>query len=112
MRATSALPLCPGCGALARPNILMFDDWQWDSARSVQQFNAYQAWLRSVAGKRVVAIELGAGTAIPTVRRECQRRADVLIRINPHDAKAPAGGISLRSGALEALSRMAAMLED
>lgn len=112
IRATSALPLCPGCGALARPNILMFDDWQWDSTRSERQFNAYQAWLRRVAGKRVVAIELGAGTAIPTVRHECQRRADMLIRINPHDAQVPAGGISLRAGALEALSRIAALLED
>ena len=30
MRAIEPLPACPGCGALARPNILMFGDGVWD----------------------------------------------------------------------------------
>src|SRR5262249_43215679 len=29
-RAPGPLPSCPGCGALARPNILMFGDLDWD----------------------------------------------------------------------------------
>ena len=31
-RARPPLPCCPQCGALARPNILMFGDWGWDVA--------------------------------------------------------------------------------
>ena len=53
----------------------------------------------------VVAIELGAGLAIPTVRRECEACASMLIRINPREADEP-GGISLPLGALAALERM------
>jgi NAD-dependent SIR2 family protein deacetylase len=105
IRATSPLPLCPECGAASRPNILMFDDWEWDSSRHDVQNQRYEAWRKRVQGSRVVVIELGAGLAIPTVRRECETRASVLIRINPREADAP-GGISLPLGALEALERM------
>ena len=31
------LPKCPNCGALARPNILMFEDFEWDHTRTGQQ---------------------------------------------------------------------------
>ena len=55
-------------------------------------------------GRRVVAVELGAGLAIPTVRRECEHRAGVLIRINPREADTPPGGIALPFGARAALA--------
>ncbi len=29
LRCRSELPECPVCGAVARPNILMFSDWKW-----------------------------------------------------------------------------------
>jgi hypothetical protein len=51
----------------------------------------------------VVAIEIGAGLAIPTVRRECEARGHVLVRINPREAETRAGGISLALGAAVAL---------
>ena len=60
------VPLCPRCGAVARPNILMFDDWSWVDGRPEQQAMRQQAWLEKV--KRPVVIEIGAGKAIPTVR--------------------------------------------
>jgi NAD-dependent SIR2 family protein deacetylase len=110
IRATSALPTCPDCGALARPNILMFGDWEWDRGRSAVQRTRYHDWLAQVSGRRVVAIELGAGLAIPTVRSECEAHATTLIRINPREADTPAGGIALPLGALEALTRMEAMM--
>jgi NAD-dependent SIR2 family protein deacetylase len=110
IRATSALPACPRCGALARPNILMFNDAGWNEARSAQQFVRYESWLGRVEGRRVVAIEIGAGLAIPTVRRECEKRGTVQVRINPHDADAPPGGIAIRMGALEALQAIDAVL--
>jgi NAD-dependent SIR2 family protein deacetylase len=110
IRAVSELPACPDCQALARPNILMFGDWEWDQGRTQEQYDNYREWLGRVEGRRVVAVELGAGLAIPTVRRECEVRAQVLIRINPREAETPGGGISLPLGALEALGKIDAHL--
>jgi NAD-dependent SIR2 family protein deacetylase len=110
IRAGSELPACPDCGAVARPNILMFGDGGWDGDRTAGQRARYGDWLRTVRGRRVVAVELGAGLAIPTVRDECERRGQVLIRINPREADTPAGGIPLPLGALEALGRIDALL--
>lgn len=106
IRATSPLPSCRHCGGLARPNILMFDDGGWLPDRTAQQEERYIRWLNSVARKRLVAIEFGAGLAIPTVRHECETRSDLLIRINPREADTPRGGISLACGALEAIQQI------
>lgn len=103
IRATSDLPACPACGAIARPNILMFGDWDWDRARHAEQQARYEGWLERVRGRRVVAVELGAGLAIPTVRSECERRADVLVRVNPREADTPAGGVGVPLGVVAAL---------
>ena len=84
----------------------MFDDWEFNSDRTSLQYARYRDWIRRVEGKRVVAIELGAGLAIPTVRRECELRGDVLIRINPREAETGPKGISLPFGALEALEKI------
>jgi NAD-dependent SIR2 family protein deacetylase len=106
IRARSEMPACPDCGAIVRPNILMFGDWQWERGRYAEQAARYGDWLRHVQGRRFVAIELGAGLAIPTVRDECERRGQVLIRVNPREADTPEGGISLPLGALEALGKI------
>ena len=37
MRAAGELPRCPACGALARPNILMFGDGAWNPQRTATQ---------------------------------------------------------------------------
>ncbi|MDY3555562.1 Sir2 family NAD-dependent protein deacetylase [Gemmata sp. JC717] len=109
IRARSALPACPRCGAVARPNILMFNDWVWDEARWSGQDVRYMAWLERVAGRSLVTVELGAGLGVPTVRDECEARGQLLIRINPREADTPAGGISLSLGALEALEAIDAL---
>ena len=110
MRAVHPLPSCPRCGGLARPNILMFGDWGWESSRSDDQGRRLQSWLASVAGARIVVVECGAGTAIPTVRLSCEEaagsRGGTLIRINPREPEVPEGHISLPMGALEALSEI------
>lgn len=81
------VPRCPHCGAVARPNILMFDDWNWVSIRSDEQRACQQKWVETV--RKPVVIEIGAGKAIPTVRHFSQgiikRRGGTLIRINPYD---------------------------
>jgi NAD-dependent SIR2 family protein deacetylase len=100
-RASPPLPQCPRCGSVARPNVLMFGDYHWVSVRSQEQFRWYRRWLQALNGKRLVVIECGAGTAVATVRHECERWPFV-IRINPREAEVRQG-ISLPVGALEGL---------
>ncbi len=113
MRAVGPLPNCPRCGALARPNVLMFDDDGWDPSVASAQAARHQAWLAKVveAAARLVIVECGAGTAVPTVRLHCERVAALaraipratLVRVNPRDPHAPPDAISIPTGALEAL---------
>ena len=104
---TMALPLptCPRCGALARPNILMFNDSRWLAPRSEAQYAQFTAWRGRV--QRPVVIELGAGTDIPSVRRLCETQRAPLIRINPREPAVAAGsGVGIAAGALDALRRL------
>ncbi|MDN5751040.1 MAG: NAD-dependent protein deacetylase, partial [Pseudonocardia sp.] len=88
MRAVPPLPSCPACGALARPNILMFADVEWIPDRSADQMRDHRAWLREHGAAGIAVVEIGAGTAIPTVRREAElagAATGTLVRINPRD---------------------------
>jgi NAD-dependent SIR2 family protein deacetylase len=109
MRAVGALPSCPSCGGLARPNILMFGDWGWVPHRSQAQLDSLTSWRRSV--QNLVVIEIGAGTAVPTVRRQAELASastGSLIRINVREPEVRHGrGVSLPVGALEALRTLA-----
>jgi len=94
-RAAHPLPHCRHCGGLARPNILMFGDFSWIADRSNAQYARLDQWLAALERKsaRLAVIELGAGTAIPTVRylseEVAQRLQGTLIRINPREAAVP-----------------------
>src|SRR5207244_11310899 len=107
MRAQEPLPACPRCGALARPNILMFNDWEWDSSRTSEQESHLYEWLQEIGSAPMVVVECGASTAIPTVRRFCEAVADhprrKLIRINLREPEAPPSHIGLATGALNGL---------
>lgn len=163
--AESELPRCPhGCGALARPNVYMFDDDRWVGHRADEQVgkghpeprvysdmcNAIwpscivqecrlDKWLLGVteAGQRLVVIDIGSGTAIPTARDMAESvalrgggevvtaraaaggpRLSVtgLIRINPSDPQVPASElvgtegprtVGIAAGAKDALLRIA-----
>ncbi len=107
-RLTSALPLCPRCGALARPNILMFNDGGWLPERSEAQYAALAGWRARV--RRLAVIELGAGTNIPSVRRMAESQGVPVIRINPREA-AVRGGVALDMGAYDALGLLASVLK-
>ena len=110
MRAVGPLPACPSCGALARPNILMFGDRDWDPSRADAQRSRLKAWLATVRGGRLAVVECGAGTAIPTVRLVCEdlagQHGGTLVRINPREPAIPAGHVALPLGALQALRRI------
>jgi NAD-dependent SIR2 family protein deacetylase len=107
MRALTPLPVCPACGALARPNVLMFNDWNWLPHRMSDQERRFASWLETVGGARLVIVEIGAGSAVPTVRMVSERLASrdgaKLIRINPREPQVPPGHISLPLNAREAL---------
>lgn len=101
----SALPACPRCKGLARPNILMFGDWGWIESRQQAQTVALHAWLKQVT--RPVIVEIGAGSAIPSVRHFSEAARGVLIRINPTEPGVPKGkGFGLRMGGLEGIRRL------
>lgn len=100
----NALPRCPNCGALARPNILMFGDAHWLSQRTDEQEHRMARWIQSV--QRPLVIELGAGVHVTTVRQFSDRivaRGARLLRINPRDAETGPSGIGLAQGALAGL---------
>lgn len=106
---TSAFPTCLSCGGIARPNILMFGDWNWLDWRTEQQMARFNEWLDSVHNP--VVIEIGAGTAIPSVRRFGQSLKVPLIRINPTEACVSRScDISLNTGALEGIKAIAEQL--
>lgn len=108
-RLRSALPRCPDCGGLARPNILMFGDWDWIERRSALQAARLESWLELL--RRPLVIELGAGTAIPSVRHFGHRvlqRGGRMVRINPREfAVGSAADVGMAAGALEGLRAIA-----
>lgn len=110
----NAAPTCPHCGGMARPNILMFGDSDWLEQRAQQQAARQAQWLSSAS--RPLVIELGAGTAIPSVRNFSHRvmldHGGRLLRINLRESQVPfARDVGLAMGALEALTAIQAILE-
>jgi len=108
-RAADPLPTCPRCGAVARPNILMFGDWSFLGSRTEQQFGGYRQWLQELDLRRLVVVEMGAGSAVPTVRHHSEvlmRQGATLIRINPREPQGPEGVIELADGALTTLTAL------
>lgn len=103
------LPRCAQCGALARPNILMFDDAEWIPDRTDAQQARLEAWLGKT--QHPVIIELGAGTHVPSVRNFNEHLVRThgakLIRINPRDADVPSkSAIGLSLSALDGLQAL------
>ncbi len=110
--ARGDLPKCPHCGALARPNILMFGDWHWLPNRADLQYNNYINWTTNLRKEKakLVILEFGAGKAIPSVRKNSEKllhNLDAkLIRINPRDYDTPLEQIGLPVGALEGIEKI------
>ena len=111
-RAANPLPRCRQCGGMARPNILMFNDFSWITDRFQEQQARFSEWLSALeeTSARLTVIELGAGTAIPTVRLTSEsvvkRLRGNLIRINPREPGVPSGGFSIATGALEGIRQI------
>lgn len=98
----SPLPRCPECDRIARPNILMFGDCDWNDRRMARQQREMGDWLERVA--QLVVIELGAGTAITSVRMMGAQTGAPMIRINPREpAVSQPGSVGLAMTALEGM---------
>lgn len=100
------VPRCPRCGAVSRPNILMFGDGAWLDERTAAQRARFEAFLREHEARRLLVVELGAGTAVPTIRWTSERlgRSGArVVRINPREPEIDRPHLSIAAGALEAL---------
>lgn len=105
------IPQCIHCEDIARPNILMFGDWSWNGTRASEQEARYEKWLKNILNnnKKLAIIEIGAGSAIPTVRNEGEHYSKKypnvkLIRINPREPELDGGdGFSISCGGLEGI---------
>lgn len=108
-RARPPLPVCPACGGVARPNVLMFGDWLWLPHRTAAQEERMRRWLERLEG-RFVVLEIGAGTSVPTVRLTSEHLArnpgGRLVRINPREPQTPGDGIGIALPGLAALEAL------
>lgn len=114
MRAGRPLPACPYCNGLARPNVLMFGDWNWLAGRMDGQQRHFRKWLERLGSARLAIVECGAGTAVPTVRMTAENLARAagatLIRINVREPEVPRGHLGLAGGAADTLARLDALI--
>jgi hypothetical protein len=121
-RPLPVAPLLAGEALAARPNVVMFSDWSVNMERNDRGYRAFCAWREALPEKAAVAvIEVGAGTAVPSIRETAEQFAlefqgATLIRINLEAPRTPAGlgsrGIGLPLGALDALTRLDALLQE
>jgi len=107
------IPKCMNCGEVARPNILMFADWGWNGSRSEEQNKKYNKFIENISknGYKLVIIEIGAGTHIPTIRDESEYIAkdmnSFVVRINPRDYNIDENlGVGITLGGLAGLKRV------
>jgi NAD-dependent SIR2 family protein deacetylase len=109
------IPRCGECGEVSRPNILMFGDWHWLPDRTRIQEHRFDTFLAENADRRIAVIEMGAGSAIPTIRATSERigynlPGATVVRINPREPDIKAPHISMPCGALEGLRKIDALL--
>lgn len=108
------IPRCKRCPGVARPNILMFGDYGWLPERTHAQHARFDAFLDAHEGEALVVVELGAGTAVPTIRLTSERlgarEAATVVRINLREAAIRPPHLSLAAGALEGLTAIDAAL--
>jgi len=100
---------------LARPNILMFNDYAWVSTRTDAQQVRMREFLSKLISRdaRLLVVEIGAGLAVPTVRYQSERLASrfgnaTLVRINPAEPQGPPGTISVPATGLRFLEELQA----
>ena len=109
-------PMCIACAGLARPNIVMFGDWNWVNERNQAQRRRELRWFDEVVNSlgNVAIVEIGAGTSIPSVRHFSHRISREfgarIIRINPREPQVPSSkDVGIVAGATLALQAIEAV---
>jgi NAD-dependent SIR2 family protein deacetylase len=101
------IPACPSCGRVARPNILMFGDGAWLPGRSSAQARRLDAFLDEHGERGLAVLEIGAGTAVATIRYLTERLGRLpgagVVRLNPREAQIRAPHLGIPVGGLEGL---------
>mgnify|MGYP001079504299 CR=1 FL=1 len=103
-----ALPVCPKCGKMSRPNVYMFRDNTYVSARSKRQKENLEKTL--AAHSKVLVLEIGSGPHVQTIRSMTRRvvkdKNARLIRINPDYPEVKDRHLGLAGGGLAILSEV------
>ncbi|OJJ21085.1 hypothetical protein BKI52_10970 [marine bacterium AO1-C] len=103
-----ALPVCPKCGKMSRPNVYMFRDSTYVPARSKQQKENLEKTL--AAHSKVLILEIGSGPHVQTIRSMTRKvikdKNARLIRINPDYPEVKDRHMGLAGGALAILSEV------
>jgi hypothetical protein len=85
----------------------MFGDGAWLPGRSSSQARRFETFLEEHGRDGLVVLELGAGTAVATIRylseRLGRRPGATVIRVNPREADIRAPHLSIAARALEAI---------
>ena len=94
--AKDPLPRCPFCGAVARPNVFLFDDHEksyvWEGSQATAE--RFSSWLIEQKNAELLMVEIGCGLDAPGLRHRAEQYlADcpksLLIRINDAAASGP-----------------------
>lgn len=111
---TSSYPLCEECGSVLRPNILMFNDHDFNRSRVHDQQGRMFQFIDKIKVKKIVIIEVGAGTDVPSVRSFSETIRQLpnsfLYRINLDEYEIPDeeddDGMSIPLGALDGIKKV------
>jgi NAD-dependent SIR2 family protein deacetylase len=115
--ASPPFPMCPVCNSYCRPNVYLFEDGFFVPTISGEQQFRYMEWVEKVKMncRNIVAIEIGAGKTISTIRRYAEEftgEDHSLIRINLNDFETnKTNHISIPLGAKESLMQIKDYIE-
>lgn len=102
---TSRLPRCPKCAAVARPNVLMFNDDNWNDYAIRRRRLRLEAWLANA--ERRVAIKLGACKVTPTDHNMSEQNGPRTLRIGTGGyAINPSKCVRINDSALDAIRQL------
>lgn len=103
-------PHCPHCGSVSRPVVMMFEDAWFVGTHALAQSKNYLKW--ADGKKKIVGIEIGAGTAVPSIRMFGEQQTKALVRINPNDYDIYRRyDISIPEGAVKGIDIVLGMLQ-
>lgn len=112
---TPNIPVCPHCGGVSRPNILMFNDFSWISKRTDNQQAAFNRFIKQQRGKQIVIVEIGAGTSVNRIRYTSETIAGNssrirIIRLNLNEPDIRPPHLGLPCGALDGLRKIDSLM--